>query len=234
PFLPVPTCSNVTARGKKGATRVTLTLKCKGPKGHSFSYGIVSKPSSGKLGKVNQSNGKVTYTTHVGFSGTDRFVYNATDSGGSSKAATATIVLPRLQRIAATMGWAFQPTLATYTVIDSFTISGVPGGAKVLLSCKAKGGCPISKHTATVPKHRVCKGKGTKRKCRSVEPALGNVDLTSLVAHRHVAVGARVFVAMIEPGWIGKEYIFTFVKNRQPSKRIVVLAPGSTRLCPTC
>jgi hypothetical protein len=132
------------------------------------------------------------------------------------------------------MGWAFQPTLATYTVIDSFTISGVPGGAKVLLSCKAKGGCPISKHTATVPKHRVCKGKGTKRKCRIVEPALGNVDLTSLVAHRHVAVGARVFVAMIEPGWIGKEYIFTFVKNRQPSKRIVVLAPGSTRLCPTC
>ena len=94
PFLPVPTCSNVTAKGKKGATKVTITLKCKGPAGHSFSYGLVSKPGNGKLGKINQSNGKVTYTTHVGAQGNDRFVYNATDSGGSSKTATATIVLP--------------------------------------------------------------------------------------------------------------------------------------------
>ena len=109
PFLPVPTCSNVTAKGKKGATKVTVTLKCKGPAGHPFTYGIVSKPSSGKLGKVNQSNGKLTYTTHVGFSGNDRFVYNATNSGGSSKAATATIVLPKLGRINSTMTWDFAP-----------------------------------------------------------------------------------------------------------------------------
>ncbi len=96
PFLPVPTCSNVTSKGKAGATKVTVTLKCKGPAGHSFSYGIVSKPGNGKLGKINQSNGKVTYTTHIGAQGTDRFVYNATNAGGSSKTATATIKLPQL------------------------------------------------------------------------------------------------------------------------------------------
>ena len=41
---------------------MTVTLKCTGPKGHPFTYGIVSKPGNGKLGKINQSNGKVTYT----------------------------------------------------------------------------------------------------------------------------------------------------------------------------
>ena len=235
PFLPVPTCSNVTTRGKKGATKVTITLKCKGPAGHPFTYGIVSKPSSGKLGKINQSNGKVTYTTHVGFSGKDRFVYNATNSGGSSKAATATIVFPQLQRISATMNWDFDPTLSTQTVVNTMVVRGVPGGAKVFLSCKGKGGCPIAKHTVSIPKHRVCKGKGKKRKCKLVVPKTANVDLTRFVAHKHVTVGSQIFVAMVEQGWIGKEYIFKIVKNNQPSNRIVALAPGSsTKLCPNC
>jgi hypothetical protein len=214
---------------------VTVTLKCKGPAGHPFTYGIVSKPSSGKLGKINQSNGKVTYTTHVGFSGKDRFVYNATNSGGSSKAATATIVFPQLQRISATMNWDFDPTLSTQTVVNSMVVRGVPGGAKVFLSCKGKGGCPIAKHTVSIPKHRVCKGKGKKRKCKLVVPKTANVDLTRFVAHKHVTVGSQIFVAMVEQGWIGKEYIFKIVKNNQPSNRIVALAPGSsTKLCPNC
>jgi hypothetical protein len=235
PFLPVPQCSNVTARGKKGATSVTITLKCTGPVGHPFTYGIVTKPGNGKLGNVNQSNGKVTYTTHVGAQGTDRFVYNATNSGGSSKAATATIVLPKLNRITSTMNWDFDPTLATATVVNSMIVRSVPGGAKVFLSCKGKSGCPIAKHTVSVPKHRVCKGKGSKRKCRFVVPKTATVDLTRFVAHKRVKVGTQIFVAMVEPGWIGKEYIFKIVKSNQPSTRIVALAPGSsTRLCPNC
>ncbi len=157
----------MTARGKKGATKVTVTLKCKGPAGHPFTYGIVSKPSSGKLGKVNQSNGKLTYTTHVGFSGNDRFVYNATNSGGSSKAATATIVLPKLGRITSTMTWDFAPS-ATSTVVQDMLVKSLPGGAKVRLSCSK--GCPIKTQTASLAKHKVCKGKGKKRKCKLVVP----------------------------------------------------------------
>ena len=235
PFLPVPTCSNVTTKGKAGATKLTLTLKCKGPAGHSFSYGIVSKPGNGKLGKINQSNGKVTYTTHIGAQGTDRFVYNATDAGGSSKTATATIKLPQLKRINATMQWDFSTTTATFTKITGqFIVNGVPGGAKVFLSCTGKG-CPIAKHTATVPKQRVCKGKGKKRKCKKVEPAKGNVDLLKFVASRHIPVKDHVIVSMVEPGWIGKQYNFKILKSSQPSKAINFLAPGSaTRLCPLC
>jgi hypothetical protein len=232
--LPVPTCSNVTGRGKKGATKVTLTLKCTGPAGHSFTYGIVSKPGNGKLGKINQSNGKVTYTTHIGFSGADRFVYVATDAGGSSKNAVANIVLPHLDRVTSTMGFDFDPTTAKFTQVNGMSVQNVPGGAKVLLSCKGKH-CPIAKHTSTVPKHRVCKGKGKKRKCKRVEPKLGNIDLGHFVSGKHVSVGSRIFVTIVESGWIGKRFVFTILKNRAPSRRIQTLAPGSsTKLCPTC
>ena len=237
PGLPVPTCSNVTAKGKAGATKVTITLKCKGPKGHSFSYGIVSKPGNGKLGKINQSNGKVTYTTHIGAQGNDRFVYNATDAGGPSKAATATIKLPKLKRITSGMNWDFNPTTATFTQINSLTILALPGGAKATLTCTGKGksGCPISKHTVSIPKHRVCKGKGKKRKCKLQEPKTAFVNLSRFVSGKHLSVGTKMMVTMFEPGWIGKRFSFTIIKNHQPPDTITAMAPGSsTRLCPQC
>jgi hypothetical protein len=235
PFLPVPTCSNVTTKGKAGATKLTVTLKCKGPAGHSFTYGIVSQPGNGKLGKINQSKGKVTYTTHIGAQGTDRFVYHASNAGGSSKTATATIKLPQLKRINATMQWDFSTTTASFTAITGqFIVNGLPGRAKVFMSCTGKG-CPIAKHTATVPKQRVCKGKGKKRKCRKAEPAKGNVDLLKFVAGRHIPVGDHLIVSMVQSGSIGKQYNFKMLKKSQPAKAINFLAPGSaTRLCPLC
>jgi hypothetical protein len=231
PFLPVPRCSNVTARGKRGATRVTIKLKCTGPAGHPFSYGIVSKPGNGRLSKIK--HGKVTYTTHVGFSGSDRFVYNATDSGGSSRAATATIVLPKLGRITSTMTWPQDfGAGAASTVIPDMIVKNLPGGAMVKLSCSK--GCPIKARTFTLAKHRVCKGKGRKRKCKMAAPKTGNLDLGRYVAHRRVKVGGQITVAMIQAGSIGKEYVFRMVKNNQPTVKIQTLAPGSTKLCPSC
>jgi hypothetical protein len=236
PFLPVPRCSNVTAKGKPGATRVTLTLKCTGPHGHPFSYGIVSKPGNGKLSKINQSNGKVTYRTQIGAQGTDRFVYHATDAGGSSKTATATIKLPFLHQITTPMHWDFFPTTATFSQVNSISIDALPGGAKAILSCKAKTGtCPISTHTVSVPKHRVCKGKGKKRKCRHVAPKQASVSLKRFVAGKHLSVGTKLTITMFEPGWIGKRFVFTMVKGKQPPDKVTAMAPGSsTRLCPKC
>ena len=234
PAFAAPVCANVSAHGPKGATHVTVSLSCHGPAGVPISYKIVTAPGDGKLGAINQSSGQVTYIAPVGFSGTDRFIYRATDVGGASATAAATIVLPKLDRITATMNWDFSPTQATHTVVNSLIVKGVPSGATVFLSCKGKGGCPITKHTALVPKQRACNRKGKKRKCRSVVPKVGNVDLTSFVRHKHVKVGAQILVAMVEPGWIGKEYVFTIVKSNQPSNRILALAPGSTAPCPDC
>ncbi|MGZ4351499.1 MAG: hypothetical protein ACXVRX_13355, partial [Solirubrobacteraceae bacterium] len=85
-------------------------------------------------------------------------------------------------------------------------------------------------------KQRVCKGKGKgkKHRCRLVVPKSGNLDLTRLVAHQHVKVGGQIVVAMIQPGSIGKQYVFTMLTRAQPSVKIQTLAPGSTALCPGC
>jgi hypothetical protein len=221
----------VTAKGKKGGTKVTVTLKCTGPAGHPFTYGIVSQPSSGKLGSINQTTGTLTYTTHVGFGGKDRFVYNATNAGGSSKAATATIVFPQLGRITSTMTWDFNPSAKSTQVLDML-VKSLPGGAKVKLSCSK--GCPINPHTVSLAKQKVCKGKGKKRKCKLVVPRSGNLDLTRFVHNKRVKVGSQITVAMIQSGSIGKRYVFRMVKSNQPSVKIQTLAPGSTRLCPNC
>jgi hypothetical protein len=236
PFLPVPTCSSITKKGKAGATRVTVTLKCTGPNGHSFSYGIVSKPGNGKLSKINQSKATVTYTTHVGAQGTDRFVYDATNAGGSSKFATVTIKLPFLHQITTPMHWNFTPTTATFSQLNAMSIDALPGGAKAMINCKAKKGtCPISKHTVSVPKHRVCKGKGKKRRCTRVAPKQAFVNLTRFVAGKHLSVGNKLTITMFEPGWFGKRFVFTMVKGHQPPDTVTAMAPGSsTRLCPKC
>ena len=232
PAFAAPVCGNVSARGRKGATRVTVTLSCHGPAGVRISYAIVTAPGNGKLGAIDQSSGRVTYTAPTGFSGTDRFIYRATDVGGPSAAATATIVLPKLGRITSTMTWDFSPARA-FTIVDDMVVKSLPGGAHVRLLCRGKG-CPIKAQTVALAKQRVCKGKAKKRRCRLVMPKSGNLDLTRLVAHQHVKVGGQIVVAMIQPGAIGKQYVFTMLTRAQPSVKIQTLAPGSTAPCPGC
>ena len=61
-----------------------------------------------------------------------------------------------------------------------------------------------------------------------------DLDLTRFVADTHLNVGTKITVAMFEPGWIGKRFVFTIVKSHQPSDTVPALAPGSTKLCPNC
>jgi hypothetical protein len=233
PSFPAPSCANVSARGHRGATKVRLTLSCRGPAGLPMAYRIVTPPGDGKAGAINQSKGTVTYSTHVGFSGTDRFTYRATGAGGASAPATATVVLPALGRITSTMTWgAFRPG-ATATVLPSMLVKSLPGGATVRLSCTGKG-CPIKTQTASLAKQRVCAGKSKKRKCKRAVPSSGNLDLSHLVENKRVRAGSAVSVAMIQPGSIGKEYVFLMVRGKQPSVKIRALAPGGTAPCPGC
>ncbi len=134
------------------------------------------------------------------------------------------------------MHWDFFPTTATFSQLNSMSIDALPGGAKAILSCKAKTGtCPISTHTVSVPKHRVCKGKGKKRKCRRVAPKQASVSLTRFVHGKRLSVGTRLTITMFEPGWIGKRFVFTMVKSAQPPDKVTAMAPGSSRvLCPHC
>jgi hypothetical protein len=233
PSFAVPACSNVSAHGRKGATTVPVTLRCTGPAGVPITYAVVTPPGDGRAGPIHQSDGKLIYTTHVGFSGTDRFTYRATDIGGASAPATATIVLPALGRITSTMTWAAFGAGATSTVLPSMVVRSLPGGAAVRLSCTGKR-CAIKRQTALLSKQRTCHGKGRKRRCAMVVPKTGNLDLTRQLRGKRIPVGSTLVVAMVQPGAIGKEYVFRMLRDKPPSVKIGALAPGGTAPCPSC
>jgi hypothetical protein len=234
PAFAVPTCANVSARAAKGAARTAVALSCTGPAGTPISYAIVSPPADGTLGALDQATGRVGYTAELGYSGTDRFIYRATDAGGASATASATITIPAANRITSTMGWYFHPTLRTSTVVQQLSVNAVPAGATVKLSCATKG-CPIKPRSEKLAHRRTCRGTGKKRKCRTAAPpASGTIDLTRLVKGKHVHVGAQIRVSIVAPAAVGKQYIFTIRPNRQPSVTIVSLAPGGTTPCPSC
>jgi Bacterial Ig domain/PKD domain len=89
-----PTCANVSSRTAAGGGGVTVSLSCTAPNNATITYAITSQPSHGGLGALNQAGGTVPYASQKGFSGSDAFTYVASDSGGTSAPATATITIP--------------------------------------------------------------------------------------------------------------------------------------------
>jgi PKD domain/Bacterial Ig domain len=73
---------------------VSVALSCTAPNGAPISYALVSHPSHGGLGALNQAVGTIVYSSPKGFSGSDAFTYVASDSGGTSAPATASITIP--------------------------------------------------------------------------------------------------------------------------------------------
>ena len=232
PAFAAPVCSNVSAHGRKGATRVTVALSCQAPAGVGISYAIVTAPGDGKLGKVNQSAGRVTYIAPVGFSGTDRFIYRATDVGGRvghghghDRPAQA-----RPDHLDDEMGG-----LPCRTDVD-----GGAGDARQEPARRRAGqallhqGLSDQAADLALAKQRVCKGKGKKRHCRLATPKERQPRPVAVRRSQARQGGLADQVTMIQPGSLGKEYVFRIVKSNQPSVKIQTLAPGSTAPCPGC
>lgn len=89
--IPTPGCDNLSLQTDEGVP-LAVNLPCHGG---PQAYEIVNGPAHGAISGLNAGTGALTYTPTGGFSGTDTFTYRATNSGGSSAIATATIaVLP--------------------------------------------------------------------------------------------------------------------------------------------
>lgn len=67
------------------STTTPVTLQAKDPEGYAMSYEITEKPSHGKLSGVAP---KLSYTPTYGYSGSDRFTFEVTDSEGQKASAT--------------------------------------------------------------------------------------------------------------------------------------------------
>jgi Bacterial Ig domain len=93
-FVPAPTCepSKALVHANKPGP---VSLHCTDLAGAPLTYAIVTKPAHGTL-STPSSGGTATYTPAKGYSGLDRFTFEATSSHGTSAAQTAliTVLLP--------------------------------------------------------------------------------------------------------------------------------------------
>jgi len=208
-----------------------VELACSGPVGLPLSYAIVSGPAHGTLGAINQTTAIVPYTPVPGYTGTDQFTYHASGADGVSSTATATITIPRgpasKVRLNPTINYAYDPGRKS-TLFTALFLTGVPSAARVDISCHGKR-CPFKAHGARVPDGKACKGKGRHRRCTPKPPLrVGTVILTRFVRHHRLAVGTKLTISVVEPGRIGKVYVFTIRRDKAPALLVACLAPGST------
>ena len=92
PTVAAPTASNGSVTTNEN-TAVSGTLSASGPSGAALTFAIVAQPASGSVTLTNSSTGAFTYTPNSGFSGTDSFTFDASDSGGTSNTATETVTV---------------------------------------------------------------------------------------------------------------------------------------------
>jgi hypothetical protein len=87
-----PSASNTSATTGAGQS-VTVVLHGTDSTGAPLTYVVLSSPSHGTLGPINQGTAGVTYTPSPGYTGPDGFTYQAGSSNGTSNTATGTITV---------------------------------------------------------------------------------------------------------------------------------------------
>ena len=91
--VPRPTCENLTTStsyrqaGSRAAPNAPTSAE------QALTYSIVTGPAHGEIRAATWQAGQVTYTPAAGFSGTDKFTYDASSTNGTSTAVTVSIVV---------------------------------------------------------------------------------------------------------------------------------------------
>jgi Big-like domain-containing protein/FG-GAP repeat protein len=221
-----PTCQNVASKTPPGGGTAVLTLSCQASPGVAISYSVTAKPGHGTLSAIDQTSGNVDYVSNLGFHGTDQFTYVATDSGGRSNAAHASITIPKPIGTLAfgLLGWTFQPS-ATFSTVQSMTASNLPIGTRILVSCKGHR-CRMRAVSVTVTSPAHCK-RGVRGCSSHPKRAPGGIDLSPRLRGRRLPAGSQLFVRFVKPGFVGKVYVFKIRPAQQPSWKATCLAPGS-------
>jgi hypothetical protein len=154
--------------------------------------------------------GAGTHQITARYSGDANFNGSSSPASGVSAAPVPTTVLGT---ISATMQWAFYFT-PKYTLVKNLVVNGVAPGAQVIVRCQGHG-CPFATRSTVLTKGKRC-GRKAKRTC--LPP--GTLNLTTSFTGRHLAVGARISVSVVSPGWVGKSYRFTVRARRGPRVQI--------------
>jgi hypothetical protein len=220
-----PHCSNVSGKTAPGGSAITVAMKCTANAPGALTYAVGSQhPKHGSLSGFSPATGVVKYTPKKGFSGTDKFTFNASNSGGTSLSATVTVTVPKPPppRLNPSMTWTFGLS-RSYITVRAMDVTSIAEGAKITIACSGKG-CKENSHTVVppTPKPHCKKGK----KCPKPKPAT-HVSLASVFKGWHFGSNAALTVRIVKSGDIGKVYIFTFHPPHPPATRVTCVAPGS-------
>ena len=230
-----PACSSIFTSVPEGSRAVAIQLPCLGSAGVPISFGIVQGPSHGTL--TRQGGGDVQYTPHTGYQGSDSFTYQATNAGGASSVATATIdviastVVVRRRAILEPF---LNSTLLYYprfTVFEDIGIDDLTGPAQVRVSCSGAG-CPFRSRLASAGPATKCKSARTR--CRRHGRPRTSLSLLPLVRGRHLRAGSRLTIVILEPGLLRKTYTITVRRNRYPLIQTRCASAGATGVPPAC
>ena len=215
-------------RAKVGGAVTFTALVIPSEQGSLMPSGTVSFAQDGRtigqcsaqpLGPSSTASCTVKYASVS--SHTVSVVYAGDGSFAPSTSGPATVAVQSLGTISATMQWTFFYS-PTYSQVRALIVSGAPPGATVLLKCRG-GGCPFTAKAITAGRAEPC-GATPGRNCGGHSA----IDLTHWLNRKRLAVGTRITAEIVESGWIGKDYVFTFHSRRAPTVQIGCLEPGQT------
>jgi streptogramin lyase len=139
-------------------------------------------------------------------------------------------VVGHLPVVGAAMTWRFAWTHG-HLAVKSLVVRGLPADASVESSCTGPG-CRVAraaaKHFHPNPCHA---GRCALRQSGAKGPEL---NVLTLFRSMRLRAGAQIRVSILEPGAVGRTYLFVVHKGRSPSPRIGCLSPGSFTVGYTC
>jgi hypothetical protein len=241
-----PTCDGKTI-SVPYQTSVAVPLTCTDRNGDSLSLTVTGQPINGTLGgggTIDTNGNTVRYIPPLGFSGADSFRYAATGQGVQSAPAQVTLdvqppppvvvpappVVPPLpppapQRMNVVLSFAFSSSTAKVTKFTRLTLSGVPAGATVTVTC-VKGACPSALTTRKTTKKNGKKTTTVVSKPLVLRNASGTVKLAKLIA-KPLKAGTRLRVDITKPGFIGAVKTLEVGKRKAPKVTTQCLQPGA-------
>jgi hypothetical protein len=101
---------------------------------------------------------------------------------------------------------------AGYDTVERLVVRNVPSSTLVTVSCRGKG-CPF--RVATCPATRCTRRAG------------GRIDLTPLFKGRQLLAGAQLTLTVTRANTIGRVWLLTVRESKQPTYRVLCLAPSS-------
>jgi hypothetical protein len=240
-----PTCDSKTI-SVPYQTSVAIPLTCTDRNGDPLSLAIAGQPLNGTLGgggTIDPSANTVRYIPPLGFSGGDSFQYTATGQGVRSESAQVTLAVqpmppvvlpappvitpaPQIQgKLSFVLSFAFSSSTNKVTKFTRLSLTGVPAGSTVTVSC-VKGTCP-----AALVKKKTSTKNGKKRTTLVANPivtrnASGTVKLTKLIA-KPLKAGTRLRIDVTKPGAIGSVKIMEVAKRKAPKVTTQCLPAGA-------